>query len=113
MILRMGSGGCLGFWLVGAVREPPLRGPPLSFGHFPRAAGETLPHGHPDHPHPSPLPSRERGCRCSATPGIPRTLASLVRAPFVSRKGQPPPSPLLKEGESWCSAPSGYPPVRV
>ena len=22
-------------WVVGAVREPPLRGPPLSFGHFP------------------------------------------------------------------------------
>ena len=25
----------------------------------------------------------------SATPGIPRTLASLVRAPFALRKGQP------------------------
>ena len=46
------------------------------------------------------------GCRIRAAAGIPRALASLVRAPFVLRKGRvpsgggPPRGPLLKEGEA-------------
>ena len=76
--------------------------PPLSFGHFPRRAGETWPLGRPVHPHPSPLPSRERGYRRRPDPGIP--CVRFAPRPLTLREGEgsalrrSPPNPLLKEG---------------
>ncbi len=40
------------------------------------------------HPHPNPLPSRERGCPHRPAPlGIPCDLASLVRVPLRCAEG--------------------------
>ena len=91
----------------GGSRTAPTWAPFVLRTFPPRSGGNPAAHGRPDHPHPGPLPSRERGFAPAPPPrATPRTLFSYVlglcSASFVQRKGQPPP---MKEGESWCSAP--------
>ena len=69
--------GCLGFF--GGVS--PLCPSDIS----PALAGETLP---PRHPHPDPLPSRERGCALPRRPGHTPLAALRWLAPLSFRKGR-------------------------